>query len=107
MEHSAALQCAQQQAQEALQQEIDAMQADHAQALRAADTEREALAKVTCQAYRALKIAGVPCLTDCTHPLDVSTDLGNISVKGRLEALLRPFYLQMWHHLWTLGHMQL
>ena len=50
VEHSAALQSAQQQAQEALQREIDAMQADHARALRAAEREREALAKVTCQA---------------------------------------------------------
>lgn len=49
MEHSAALQSAQQQAQEALQQEIDAMRADHARALRAAHREREALAKVSRQ----------------------------------------------------------
>ena len=49
MEQSAALQQAQQQAQEAMQQELDAMQASHAQALRIADREREAQSKVcTC-----------------------------------------------------------
>ena len=48
MEQSAA----QQQAQEALLQEIDAMQASHAQALRAADREREALAQVSVTCVR-------------------------------------------------------
>lgn len=47
VDHSAAVQWAQQQAQQTLQQEVDAMQASHAEALRAADREREALAQVT------------------------------------------------------------
>ena len=46
VEHDAAVQRAQQEAQEALQRELEAMQARHAQACRAADREKEALAKV-------------------------------------------------------------
>ncbi len=49
VEHSTALQRAQQVKQEALQQEIDSMQTHHAQALRVAARETEALSQVILQ----------------------------------------------------------